>query len=301
MAQKTTSGGKAHKFGGDWTTAKLEVLRAYLESYTTALKNKTFRKAYIDAFAGTGYRDPCRNDRENLSSLFPDLAADEPQSLLDGSAAIALKTEPRFDKFIFIESAEKRCAALEAIKQEFPEKARDIKVHRGDANEEIQKLCSKKWTSHRAVLFLDPYGLQVEWATIEAIAKTKAIDLWLLFPLGIGVNRLLKKSGDIPERWRARLNTLLGTEDWYDEFFKVTVEQDIFGNELKRVEKATTETIGRYFVNRLKGVFAGVVEQPGILRNSVNCPLYLLCFAVGNEHGKDVAMRIADHVLKGVR
>ena len=29
--------------------------------------------------------------------------------------------------------------------------------------------------------------------TIEAIARTKGIDLWLLFPLGIGVNRLLTK------------------------------------------------------------------------------------------------------------
>ena len=61
------------------------------------------------------------------------------------------------------------------------------------------------------------------------------------------------------------------------------------------------ETIGRYFNNRLKGVFAGVVEQPGVLKNKVNCPLYLLCFAVGNKRGKDIAIRIADHLLKGVR
>jgi three-Cys-motif partner protein len=74
----------------------------------------------------------------------------------------------------------------------------------------VQKLCDKDWTSRRAVLFLDPYGMQVEWRTIEAIAATKAIDLWLLFPLGIGVNRLLTKSGDIPESWRNRLNLLLG-------------------------------------------------------------------------------------------
>lgn len=41
--------------------------------------------------------------------------------------------------------------------------------------------------------------MQVEWKTIEAIAKAKAIDMWLLFPLGIGVARLLTNSGDIPE------------------------------------------------------------------------------------------------------
>ncbi|EQD32438.1 hypothetical protein B2A_13568, partial [mine drainage metagenome] len=50
---------RAHRFGGDWTTAKLDVLAKYLASYTTALKDKPskerpFRKGYIDAFAGTG-------------------------------------------------------------------------------------------------------------------------------------------------------------------------------------------------------------------------------------------------------
>lgn len=30
--------GKAHRFGGDWTTAKLDVLANYLASYTTALR-----------------------------------------------------------------------------------------------------------------------------------------------------------------------------------------------------------------------------------------------------------------------
>jgi len=50
----------------------------------------------------------------------------------------------------------------------------------------------------------------------------------------------------------------------------------------------------------MKGIFAGVAEEPGVLRNSANNPLYLLCFAVGNERGKDIALRIAQHLLKEV-
>ena len=295
------SKGKAHRFGGEWTTAKLEVLKGYLKGYTTALKNTKFRTGYIDAFAGTGYREGVRDDADNLGLLLSDLAEEEPQELLDGSARLALKTEPRFDKYIFIERSAKRCADLDALRQEFPDKSDDIEVRQGDANQEIQDLCDKDWTSHRAVLFLDPYGMQVDWATIEAVAQTKAIDLWLLFPLGIGVNRLLKKSGDIPDRWRARLNALLGTDDWYDEFYKITTSRDLFGSEQEHVEKATMETIGRYFNDRLRGVFEGVVDQPGVLKNKVNNPLYLLCFAVGNKRGKDIAISIADHLLKGVR
>jgi len=301
MMATSEDNGKAHRFGGDWTTAKLEVLKGYLEGYTHALKNTSFIKGYIDAFAGTGYRDGGRDNAEDLGLLLPDLAEEEPQKLLDGSARLALKIDPRFDKYIFIERSAKRCAELDALKQEFPDKAVDIEVRQGDANQEIQDLCDKDWSSHRAVLFLDPYGMQVEWATIEAVAETKAIDLWLLFPLGIGVNRLLKKSGDIPEAWRARLNVLLGTEDWYDEFFNIKVERDLFGNELERVEKASLETIGRYFNDRLKTIFEGVVEQPGVLKNRKNCPLYLFCFAVGNQGGKDIALRIASHLLKGIR
>jgi three-Cys-motif partner protein len=178
---------------------------------------------------------------------------------------------------------------------------RENGTSQGDANEQIQSLCSKDWSSHRAVLFLDPYGMQVEWKTIEAVAGTRAIDLWLLFPLGIGVNRLLTKSGEIPESWRRRLDLLLGTEDWYEEFYKVETKPTLFGNDQERVVKATMATIGRYFNNRLQEVFAGVIDEPGVLKNSANNPLYLLCFAVGNERGKDIALRIAKHLLKEVR
>jgi three-Cys-motif partner protein len=306
MPRRRASGGrgKSHQFGGDWTTAKLDVLAKYLASYTKALKDKPttehpFRKAYIDAFAGTGYRDARREDDGGGSSqalLLPDLAESEPQELLDGSARLALKVDPRFDRYVFIERITERCKQLEMLKAEFPDLATDIQIRQGDANAEILDLCKKDWRSHRAVLFLDPYGMQVEWKTIAAVAATKAIDLWLLFPLGIGVNRLLTKSGDIPTSWRKRLNLLLGTEDWHDEFYRVERTRTLFG-EADHVVKATTETIGRYFNERLKSVFPAVAEAPRVLRNSANCPLYLLCFAVGNEKGAPIALRIANHLL----
>lgn len=293
-----------HQFGGEWTTRKLEVLAGYLQGYTTALKNQPFRTAFIDAFAGSGYRDAKRDDDSGDSAqslLFPDLAENEPQSLLDGSARLALRTIPRFNRYIFIERHRERSEQLEELKIEFPDLADDIDVRQGDANEEIQNLCLKDWSKHRAVLFLDPYGMQVEWETIEAIAKTRAIDLWLLFPLGIGVNRLLTKSGEIPDSWRRRLDIMLGTESWYEEFYKVEWTEDLFGNKQKWIEKASMSTIGRYFNNRLKKIFAGVASEPGVLKNSVNNPLYLFCFAVGNERGKNIALRIANHLLKGIR
>ena len=305
MSKKKSSRGvgKSHQFGGNWTTAKLDVVADYLAAYTTALKNTSFRKAYIDAFAGTGYRDAKPESEVDLYSQslpFPDLAEQEPQDLLEGSAVRALKTAPRFDSYVFIERSPERCKQLEKLRSQFPHLANAIQIREGEANLEIQALCSKNWSSHRAVLFLDPYGMQVEWKTIDAIAKTKAIDLWVLFPLGIGVNRLLTKSGGIPQSWRRRLDLLLGTEDWFEEFYSVESRPTLFGKPEEQVVKARLDTIGQYFIRRLKTVFAGVAEEPKVLVNSANCPLYLLCFAVGNPKGVSIALKIANHLLKKV-
>ncbi len=59
--------------------------------------------------------------------------------------------------------------------------------------------------------------------------------------------------------------------------------------------------IENYFNERLKQIFAGVADKPGMLRNSSNSLLYLLCFAVGSERGKGIALRIAEHLLKDLR
>jgi three-Cys-motif partner protein len=297
---------KVHQFGGDWTTAKLDVIAKYLASYTAALKNQPSRehpfvKGYIDAFAGTGYRDARRDDQPGQTLLLPDLAEQAPQALLDGSARVALKSSPPFDRYVFIERSPGRCEQLYSLKEEFPELASRISVRQGDANLEIQDLCKKNWQFHRAVLFLDPYGMQVDWTTIQAIAGTRAIDLWVLFPLGIGVNRLLTKSGDIPASWRQRLTLLFGADAWYDEFYRVETIDTLLGPE-DRVVKASIETIGRYFNERLKSIFPAVAKEPKVLRNSSNSPLYLLCFAAGNPNGGTIALKIANHLLtKGTR
>lgn len=305
--RRGTSTGKAHRFGGDWTSAKLDVLEKYLAAYTKALQHqpsaaRPFRKAYIDAFAGTGYRTLRSEDESKPSAnlVLPDLAEAAPQQLLDGSARLALKVQPGFDKYIFIERSKERVAELEALETEFSELATRIDVIRGDANAEIKKLCAKNRRDNRAVLFLDPYGMQVEWDTIEAIAKTKAIDLWLLFPLGIGVNRLLTRSGEIPEGWQRRLDLLLGTTDWRGQFYAVQSQPTLFGGAEERVVKASQETIGRYFTQRLESIFEGVA-QPGVLRNSANCPLYLFCFAAANKKGAPIALNIANSLLRNLR
>ena len=54
----------------------------------------------------------------------------------------------------------------------------------------------------------------------------------------------------------------------------------------------------RDFLRRLRGCSARVAQNPAILRNSKNCPLYLFCFAAGNPEGAPIALKIAYHILK---
>lgn len=281
-------------FGGPWTREKLTMVRNYLHAYSTALSSQPFDRYYVDAFAGTGYENIRKDakDREHESEL------DEQLEFLKGSAPNALEVTPPFQRYIFIDLDAEHATELAKLGDEYPTLAAKISVVREDANAYLQRFCTTtRWTSKRAVVFLDPYGMQVEWNTIAAIAQTQAIDLWLLFPLGMGVNRLLRRDGQIEPVTRNRLDVLFGATDWYHTFYQPDQQLNIFDEAPKQNKVANTHGIGDYFNQRLKTVFAGVANNPKILRNSKNAPLYLLCFACGNPKGCNVALKIAQHIL----
>jgi len=284
-------------FGGDWTEEKLNRVRKYLVAYATIMSKYNFRYAYIDAFAGTGYRK-LKADEEKNTLMLPELVEQESKKFFDGSARIALQVEPRFTKYIFIEKDESKIAELNKLKTEFAHLTNDINIIQSDANVYINELCAKNWKTNRAVLFLDPFGMQVPWSTIVSIARTEAIDLWYLFPIGIAVNRLLKKDGNIKPSIRRRIDQIFGTQDWYENFYSVRNNTDLFGNYSFTEKTADFQLIAQYFVERLKTVFEGVAENPLLLINSQNTPLYLLCFASANKKGAKTAIKIAQHILK---
>ena len=103
--------------------------------------------------------------------------------------------------------------------------------------------------------------MQVDWSTIEALAATRAIDLWILFPLGQAVNRLLTRNG-IPEGGQAqRLTRFFGIEDLKEAFYQEASDQpsmfDMLGEETGFAKRTSFDAIGHFFVNRLEQVFVG--------------------------------------------
>lgn len=293
-----------HRFGGAWTDAKLARVGKYLSAYTkifsTNPQARFFRTIYVDAFAGTGTRTAQRAE-DPQDSLFDDVATDEEaRQFKAGSVEVALGVSPEFDRYVFIESDRRKVEALRSQMARHPGRREHVEILPGDANEALLHLArATDWRRNRAVVFLDPYGMSVEWATLEALAGTRAIDLWLLFPLGQAVNRLLLRR-EVPGGGFARaLTRCFGTEAWREAFYQASPQGELFGG-APGVEKiASFGSIAAFFRERLASIFVGVAPTSLPLVNSRNNPLFLLCFAASNEKGAPTALRIANDILEG--
>lgn len=282
-----------NQFGGEWTQRKLGILKNYLDAYTTALKNQPFGLLYIDAFAGSGEirlgtDDPDRQDRHKF---------------IDGSIKIARNIQDKpFVKLIFIDKEPQNCTKLEELKSENPD--RSICIVRDDANHSLKNL-KMDWRKWRGVLFLDPFGAQVDWDTLEAIAEYKALDTWILFPTS-AIVRMLPQSkvpGDISEQWSSRLTRVYGNESWRN-LYTVSLQKELFSDPAdkpKLERKRGVEGLIKIYKDQLKELFeTRFLDQSIALRNTRNSPLYEFMFCVGSDKPAaiETAKRIAEHLLK---
>lgn len=289
----------AQKFGGEWSLIKLDMVERYINFFTTALKKQKFKKIYIDAFAGSGafiYERPVKN-----LSLFESDLPDEP--VRAGSALRALKADPPFDQIYFIESNEENATSLKSLISESRHPC--AKVRCGDANEILSKMCDARyWKDKRGVVFLDPFGMNVEWATLEKIAHTKALDVWFLFSLA-GTNRNLPHSGESLDAGKINAVTrILGTGEWIKEFYDppTTDQIHLFGEagiqKLGR-RRVSVDEIETYVGKRLLTIFPHV-EPPKRLKGPGNKSLFSLFFAISNPNDSAIklAKNAASHILK---
>lgn len=280
-----------HSFGGVWTLIKLEALEKYLVAFNTALSRQNFTRIYIDAFAGTGRCD---------------ITVDGEKTSVDGSARRALSANPPFDKYCFIELRAKKLAALKALEAEYPGKS--IDVIRDDANAALKTLCEKyAWRNERAVLFLDPFGMHVEWTTLQAIAKTGAIDVWYLFPYS-GLYRQAAKNADAMDSDKEEsITRLLGTDEWRQVFYAPKRQSSLFGGDDGDEREADHHQMLDFVSKRLKKLFPSVTDpkilyQAGDSKNPSGAPLFALYFAASNPSPKafGLATKIAKDVLNAL-
>jgi three-Cys-motif partner protein len=281
---------------GPWAKEKLGALGQYLSFYTTVLKKQGHwlrGTIFVDAFAGPGLSGVRTKEKANEP---PGLFGPDPESgqaeteFLKGSPRVALDIVNPFSAYIFVERDPERIRELKALKAEY-QSPRNISVKEGDANAALQEWLASgiDWSHHRAVVFLDPFGMQVPWSTIETLAKTKAIEVIINFPLGMAIQRLLTKSGDIPHGWQMSLDTFFGSPEWRGLAYEEGT--DLFGPKVQKVGGSGLKLL-EWYRNRLRTAF-GHVSTARLIRNTRGNPLYYLIWAGPNSTG----LAGAEHIL----
>lgn len=290
-----------HEFGGQHTDIKLEIVEKYLKRYSAALHTWCKDVWYIDAFAGTGVRTVRIAARDG--DLFEE-AAPEYVEQRRGSARIALDIQPPFERLVFMDLNPKHIAALKAIKEENPH--REIDVLQGNANALIRdEIEWDGWKSTRAVMFLDPYGMEVEWETLEKIAKTKAIDVWYLFPLSGLYRQAARNMSKIDEIKAKAITRMLGTDAWRDELYSdVPPIQDLLGgmsSHDERQRNANVAGLEKYVKERLLTIFPAVLDPYQLPPIDRPQKFSLFC-AISNssERAIDLARSFGDDITKSM-
>lgn len=278
-----------NQFGGDWTASRIEMLVEYARAYLTIMNQyPRFQLIYFDGFAGTGLIE-----REK----------DGDSQTIVGAARRIIELEcpnesgkPRtFDLYYFVEKNTVKARKLKENLGEPPSLNKQVYVVTDDCNTRLKSLAdylrkpaNKYW---RALLYIDPFGMQVEWASIEHL-KGLGIDMWILVPTGIGINRMLKKDGQIEDTWLARLEKFLGMKkkDILAHFYQPST--GLFPDHVNKEAEAGKKA-GELYRRRLQTIFDHV--SPGYeIRNSVKALMYHFLLVSNNKAG----LRIASDIIR---
>ncbi len=283
-----------HEFGGQHTEIKLSIVEGYLKAYATALRPDFDQLWYVDAFAGTGSRT-VRTERHGGDLV--EAPVEESVEHRRGSAQIALEVRPNFDFLLFIESNQNHAAALRELAAKHLQ--RSVFVAEDDANSALKRMVSaNSWSDKRAVVFLDPYGMEVEWSTLQALASTQAIDVWFLFPLAGLYRQASRRLIDIDQVKRAALTRMFGSDSWEAELYPVSGEPDMFGALPERRRELNTRGLEKYVQTRLSEIFAHVLS-PLALPVEKSPQMFSLFLCISNPAPKAIglAKRIGNHLL----
>jgi len=162
-------------------------------------------------------------------------------------------------------------------------------------------VAANQWRSTRAVLFLDPYGMQLEWSTLEKVAATKAIDVWFLFSLAGLYRQATRQLADIDEHKRAALTRMFGSDAWEKELYPKTVREDLFDGISEEPRRRSADVAGLevYAKTRLETIFAAVLKPlPLPLLKKPQRFLLFLCISNDDPKAIGLATKIGNHILR---
>lgn len=273
-----------NQFGGDWTKKKIEILVQYAMAYPKIMNNfPNFKLMYFDGFAGSGFIK---------SRVGKDITIGAARRIIE------INEPKRFDSYYFVEKNKRKAKLLEeATKTVFPHLKIIIRVD--DCNNRLQAvsnfLKSKDGKKYAILAYIDPCGMQLRWESLETL-KGLRMDMWILVPTGLGVNRLLKKDGNLSDEWLNKLVEFLGmpSKEILNYFYSERIEETLFGTFTynEKLKNAINRSAELYF-DRLKTLFR-FVTAPFVLMNKSGTIMYHLYLASNNN----AAYKIANHLIK---
>jgi three-Cys-motif partner protein len=260
---------------GPWSEIKLEIVEDYARAYTTILeKQKRFEFWYVDAFSGAGVH------LQKYTGGF-----------VLGSPLNALLVNPPFSRYLFIDLDKRKLDTLRALVPDFPNSER-VEFAEGDCNEVLLTRVFQRleWDKYKRALFLlDPYGLHLDWEVLLKAGQSRAVEVFLNFPL-MDMNRNVLKADPegIDPKQAARMTKFWGDESWRKVAYS---DLNLFANEEKDLESERNLTTA--FRDRLKSL-AGFkyVPEPLRMRHKSGGTLYYLYFATQNEVGNKIVKEI---------
>ena len=278
-----------NNFGGNWTYQKIRIVESYSKAYLQIMKEHPYWKLmYFDGFAGSGEITM----KGNMSA-----------STIDGAAKtiLAISYPRMFDMYYFVELNEAKAQQLKKSLDQVRKSG--VYVVSDDCNVKLIKLAKylqkEEGKDYKVLAFIDPCGMNVNWSSIEAL-KGLGVDLWILVPTGLGVNRLLKKDGNIPEAWLSKLETFFGIDRnlLIRSVYEEVTTTDLFGEVRTETvkNKNSAQIIRDTYVQKMHEIFK-FVSNPYELRNSKSSIMFHFFLASNNQ----AAVKIANDIIKKLK
>ncbi len=290
-------------WGGRWTEEKLDAFEKYVNAYLTIMNSYrekcNWKLIYFDGFAGSGSRNETKKEKNSdlLQELFKDLSLDEEElETYKGAAERVLSISQRgFDYYYFVDKDKESSLKLHELLAPF-ENDKTLVYRNSDANKQVEMLAQAMHNDKclTALVLLDPFGMQVDWRSIELLRGTRT-DLWILIPTGVIVNRLLDRKCELTHI--EKLSSFFGKdEEFLKEFFYKKKKVDTLFGETEIVEKVKKpiEKIAELYIDQLKTIFDYVTEKPLVLYNTRNTPIFHFACASNNA----TAISIASQIIK---
>lgn len=223
----------------EWVRRKHHYLDWYADIFSTGMKNKFSRRAYLDLFAGPG-----RCWESETSEFY------------DGSPLIGLHRN--FTDHVYAELEKEAAAALDARCGPW-KRDRYVNVLQGDCNARVGELVAlmPKWGITLA--FVDPTNWQITFDTISRLTMNRRVDLLVSF-FGPSMKRVAQLD-------QPRLDGFFGSKCWKERYLGADGWPTLSG--LLACYREQLLTIG--YLDQISA-------REIVVKNTKNVPIYQLAF-----------------------